>query len=96
MFFSNILKFSKKSLQFSSKKNSQVFQAILVSNAPHLARVKTGVLQANASTGAIPKSSFETNINPFACFNNLTSLFQVLYQTKLIFFEVTILLYSFS
>jgi hypothetical protein len=68
----------------------------LVSNAPHLAKAKTGVLQASASTGAIPKSSFETNINPFACFNNLINLFQVLYQTKSIFFEVTIFLYSFS
>jgi hypothetical protein len=70
MFFSKNSDFSKKSSQFSDSKNSQVIQDKFVSSAHHFAKVKTGVFDAIASTGAIQKSSFDTNKNHLASFNN--------------------------
>jgi len=87
IFSSNLIKFSTKSSQSAFIKKSQVIHSIFVSKSPPALYAKIGVQQANASTGAIQKSSSPGKINPLAAANNSTISSQYFGQTKVVFFS---------
>jgi hypothetical protein len=68
-------------------KNSHVFHSIFVSKSHPALYAKIGVQQANASTGAIPKSSSQGKIKPLAAANNSTISLEYFGQTNSIFFS---------
>jgi len=86
IFSSNLIKFSTKSTQSLSSKNSQVFHSIFVSKSPPAFNAKSGVQQAKASTGAIQKSSSHGKINHLAAANNSTISSQYFGQRNSILF----------